>query len=934
MAAGTGTARWRSRATALGVVAALVVAVVAVVSVADDGVVVETITVTAPTSVDDDTPITLDAALYLPPTDEPRPAVVLGHGFGSDRTAVDAYARRLAADGRVVLTWSARGFGDSQGRIGVADPDADAYDVRALVDVLAERPEVQQDGPGDPRVAITGGSYGGGLALLGATLEPRLDAVAAVATWHDLADALSPDRAGDGGPGVLSEQWLSVLFAGAAASGGSLTDLLGGGEQPAPDAAPPTTTPADDAGATEQPGLLDLLGAACGPFDPDLCLAYATAATTGTLDEAGAELLRARSVTGRAGSISAPTLLVQGQQDTLFGLDQSLATARELAAAGTPWALRWVPGGHGEVGSGDPGQAVTEEVGAWLDRWLPVDAAAPTPVGDEPPPVTWVDNASGVAREAASLDLGDTAPWVLTADGGLSPADTATAPGVRTVVRPPGALPASISTLPGLGGLGDLLPALDLPVQSTSWTSDPLDEDLSLLGVPRLTLDVDATGDDEALVFVKLQEVSPGGRATLLMAAANPTRIGDLPATATIDLAPLAHRLTAGNRLRLVVATTDQAFAVPRAPVAITLDATAAGAGLVLPVVPPDAVAVTPPLVRVMTPVVVVLLGGLAAAWWTRRRETARATEPADEDAPPVRITGLRKTYADGKVAVDGIDLEVGRGQVLGLLGPNGAGKTTTMRMLLGLIHPTAGSVELFGRRVTPGHPVLRRVGVLVEGPGFAPMLTGRQNLWSWWDAGGRPRSEADMDRALEVADLGTAIDRPTRAYSHGMRQRLAIAQALLGDPELLVLDEPTDGLDPEQIRAMRRLLARLGEEGITVLVSSHLLAEVEQMCTHVAVVNAGRVVAIGPVPELLGTDRSVLVRTDDRTRAGAVLGELLGDDRVALEGDGHTVDLDGADAAVGDVVAALVAADLRVEAVTPRGRLEDTFLALTGGSA
>jgi ABC-2 type transport system ATP-binding protein len=299
-------------------------------------------------------------------------------------------------------------------------------------------------------------------------------------------------------------------------------------------------------------------------------------------------------------------------------------------------------------------------------------------------------------------------------------------------------------------------------------------------------------------------------------------------------------------------------------------------------------------------------------------------------EPPPVAIQGLTKRYGDGHLAVDGLDLTVGHGQVMGLLGPNGAGKTTSLRMLLGLSTPTEGNIQVFGHDMRPGHPVLGRVGALVEGPGFMPELAGIDNLKLYWRAGGRHSlEEADLPWALEVADLGDAIRKPVRTYSHGMKQRLAIAQALLGRPELLVLDEPTDGLDPEQIRAMRELLARLGDEGHTVLVSSHLLAEVEQMCTHVAVVQRGRLLASGSIGDLVGAGRTVVVETDDRDRARRVLTRHLGPGSIEVSGAGLAVTLGDHDPA--DLVTWLVGEGLRIQALTPRGKLEDAFLSLTG---
>src|SRR5699024_10702140 len=179
------------------------------------------------------------------------------------------------------------------------------------------------------------------------------------------------------------------------------------------------------------------------------------------------------------------------------------------------------------------------------------------------------------------------------------------------------------------------------------------------------------------------------------------------------------------------------------------------------------------------------------------------------------------------------VSWRAGRGEVVGLLGPNGAGKTTTLRMVLGLVRPDSGQVLVGGVPVRPGAAVLADVGALVEGPGFLPHLTGRQNLEAHWAATGRPAAEAAMDEALQVAALGGAIDRPVRSYSQGMRQRLGIAQAMLGRPEVLILDEPTNGLDPPQIAAMRPILRAWGDTGRTGVASSPLLGRAEPAGPH-----------------------------------------------------------------------------------------------------
>ncbi len=297
-------------------------------------------------------------------------------------------------------------------------------------------------------------------------------------------------------------------------------------------------------------------------------------------------------------------------------------------------------------------------------------------------------------------------------------------------------------------------------------------------------------------------------------------------------------------------------------------------------------------------------------------------------EAAVVAVRGLTKSY--GRVhAVTDLDFEVEPGQVCGLLGPNGAGKTTALRMLVGLIRPTAGEAQLFGRRVRPGAPELARVGTMIEQAAFVPHLSGVRNLRLWWESGGTPWSKADVDGALAVAGLGDAIDRRVKTYSQGMRQRLGLARVLLGRPELLLLDEPTNGLDPQEMRAIRELVRRLSDEGVTVLLSSHLLTEIEQVCSHVVVMDKGALVTTGTVRELIAESRSAYFEVDDMVRARQLLQSMPGVKRVTDEHPGLSVDLDGV--ARSALVAALVQAGIGVETVTSRHQLEDAFLGLVG---
>lgn len=297
---------------------------------------------------------------------------------------------------------------------------------------------------------------------------------------------------------------------------------------------------------------------------------------------------------------------------------------------------------------------------------------------------------------------------------------------------------------------------------------------------------------------------------------------------------------------------------------------------------------------------------------------------------PVIEVRHLTKRYSAEVLAVDNLDFTVDAGDICGMLGPNGAGKTTTLRMLLGLVRPTSGESRLFDTLVRPGLPDLARVGTLIEGAAFVPYLSGITNLRLWWESAGAAWADAAVDEALAVAGLGNAVERKVKTYSHGMRQRLGIARSLLSRPDVLVLDEPTTGLDPQEIREVRRLLGRLAERGVTVLLSSHLLSEVEQTCSHLVVMDRGKLVAAGTVASLMGdSERSVFLEVDDVGGARDVLTGLTGVVGVEDEQGGLLLTLDGIDRPA--LVAALVHAGVGVRTVTVRRRLEDAFLGLVG---
>ena len=297
-------------------------------------------------------------------------------------------------------------------------------------------------------------------------------------------------------------------------------------------------------------------------------------------------------------------------------------------------------------------------------------------------------------------------------------------------------------------------------------------------------------------------------------------------------------------------------------------------------------------------------------------------------EAPPLEVRGLTKHYGE-LVAVGGVDITVEAGDVYGYLGPNGAGKTTSMRMMLGLIRPTAGSVRIFGRDPQESIRALEGVAGFVEAPTFYPYLSGRRNLemLAAYDGGS---AASRINQALETVELtGRAGDR-VGGYSHGMRQRLGIAAALLRDPKLLLLDEPTTGLDPGGMRDMRLLIGRLAGEGITIVLSSHLLAEVEDVCNRVAIVQRGTIVYEGKIADLKrAAGMTYRLRTTDNARALEV---CRAQPRV-----GDVVDRDGQisftadERAVAELSQALVEAGALIMALAPQGAtLEELFFSLT----
>jgi ABC-2 type transport system ATP-binding protein len=914
--------------------------------------------------------ITLDATLYLP-AHTPAPAVLIAHGFGGSKASVDTDARDLAARGFVALAWSARGFGRSTGQITLDSPDHEVADASRLIDYLATRPEVQRDGPGDPRVGVTGVSYGGALALLLAGYDHRVDAIAPAITWNDLGQALFPNAAAPAAPaldtpahtvfgpdGVFKRGWAGIFFSAA------LTPEPGQGSGAEdsgysnPDSSPGDAGSTDSTSATTDaaPAPIDPTGplpgvpqpTSCGRFAVPVCQADAQVASTGRLDPGTAALLRRSSPVSVADRIKAPTLLIQGESDTLFGLDQADATAREIAATGGTVSVLWYSGGHD---GGAPGPAVREQVAAWFDRYLGVPPGSNRPDPSQLPTVGGLRYAvrGGVPARRGTDTVREVSSDHYPGLAGAAPVeqrDLALHGAAQNVVNPAGGNPAAITSIPGVGGAtGSLvgqLAALSsaLPGQSATFSTQPLPEQLLVAGSPRVRISVAPVAGqpsaDQAVLFGKLLDVAPDGRTILLDGAVAPMRIampaGGTPAEVAVTLPAVVAPIAAGHRLVVSIGTTDQAYQGPAAPsvwqVALIGDG-GAPAALAVPLVPGRATTANTVPLGPAIGIALILLVALVTAFSDRswRRTSRRTADGGPVPAAPLVVECLCKAYPGGVTAVNGVSFTVQHNQVLGLLGPNGAGKTTVLRMLMGLIHPTGGRISVFGHSVSPGAAVLSRIGSFVEGAGLLPHLSGAQNLRLYWAASGRPDADAHLEEVLEIAGLGAALNRAVRTYSHGMRQRLAIAQAMLGLPDLLVLDEPTNGLDPPQIHAMREMLCNYARDGRSVLVSSHLLAEVEQTCDHLVVMHRGAVVADGTVADLVSGKGQSSFRVDDPRRAAEVLRALTGVNKIEVDGASVYADLNGTPRA--DAVGRLVRAGLAVESVGPRRQLEDAFLQL-----
>jgi ABC-2 type transport system ATP-binding protein len=775
--------------------------------------------------------VSIDTSLYIP-SKTPAPAILIAHGFGGSKDSVASDAQYFASKGYVVLTWTARGFGKSTGQISMNAQDGEVADTRALISYLSKSKYVTQDKADDPRVGIMGGSYGGANALLSASADSRIDAVIADITWSDLAQGLFPQSvAGSSQSGVFKKVWAGTFFSAVSLQSAYLGE--------------------------------------CGSFTQAWCDAYRSAVINGAPSPDERALLASVSPINFVSTLNAPTLLSQGQADSLFPLSESVRTADAIKKANPqlPLSMIWHAGGHD--GGTDQSEYLRTQYLNWFKKHLSkTDLDFPT---------------FQFTRTNGSISLQDSTviPKVFSSNQLPTQASQKQLPLLTPTVAasyPIGGIPSAISSLPGIGSAGALAsrvvstfsgfsPAF-LPAQSGLLESAPLSEPISFVGPSTIKLRITSTTGD-ATLFFSLVTKSPSGAITQPNGVVAPVRLSAIPqggVDVIVNLPSVIMDASVGDVVAVGVSTTDQGYDLPKLASFYSISALSP-----LTYGAIDASASNSSRANLVWPILafVVFIGAFV---YVRLRRPKIA--PSDlESTALVEVKNLGKVYKDGYRAVADLSFTVERGQVVGLLGPNGAGKTTTLRMVMGLIFPTEGSIYMDGKAVYPGSPALSNLGSFVEGPGFLPHLSGRENLSLYWRSIGRD-GEQYLDDVVAITKLGTALDKKVRSYSQGMRQRLAIAQAMLGMPDLLVLDEPTNGLDPQQIAEMRDVLRDYASTGRTVIISSHLLAEVQQTCSHVVLMHRGQLIAFGPM-------KKILTRNRKSNTLEEIFLELIGDDLV-----------------------------------------------------
>ena len=768
--------------------------------------------------------IYIDTSLFTPKI-LPAPAILLAHGFGGNKDSVASEAVALQNAGYVVLTWSARGFGSSTGSISMNAPNAEIADISKLVDYLATIKDVRKR-DSQPLVGISGSSYGGAAALMAAGLDHRIKAVAANITWNNLNTVLFPQGSSSTEvPGPFKKYWAGTFFA-----LGSLSAPLAG---------------------------------PCGSFSLAWCTAYNYAVIHTKPDAATVALLNYSSPSTVTSKIAVPTLLMQGEADSLFPLSESSLTAQQILRANpsTPLSIIWHAGGHD--GGVDESSRLTQATINWFDIYLRGKKLNF--------PKFQVTDSNG----SISLTDSTVIPTIKNSIQYPFQAQSQTIkipPIFGAIVAPINGIPAAVSSLPGLGSALTIAggAAAFLPGESTFFDSKPLTQAISIIGSSRVRVHVSSSASD-ATLFFSLVVRTANGVTKQPNGIVSPIYLPNIPAAGgdyDITLPAVVLDAAVGDRLAVAVSTTDQGYALPIDGRAYTINLVG---DLQIPQLSLESNrSKTSYLKWPITALLFLILCGL----FIYLRRVRDLNVEATTGNVLVKVDHISKTYKDGYKAVSDLSFEVERGQVVGLLGPNGAGKTTTLRMLMGLIFPTEGRITLDNEAVYPGSPALSRLGSFVEGPGFLPHMTGRQNLDLYWSSIGRS-DDPHLERAIEITGLGSALDKKVRSYSQGMRQRLAIAQAMLGMPDLLVLDEPTNGLDPQQIKAMRDVLKGYADTGRTVVISSHLLAEVQQTCTHVVLMHRGYLIAFGPMKRILKRKGKQVQSLEE------IFLELIGDDLV-----------------------------------------------------
>lgn len=775
--------------------------------------------------------IDIDTSLYIP-SKTPAPALLIAHGFGGNKDSVTEQAKFFQQAGYVVLTWSARGFGKSTGSISMNSPDAEVSDTRKLIDYLAKNQAVIKQGASDPLVGIMGASYGGANSLLTASQDSRIDAVVADITWNNLSNALFPQNViGSNEPGPFKKVWAATFFTAASLQNAYLGE--------------------------------------CGSFADLWCNSYRNAALTGAPNAAEQKILKTVSPATYLQNLKAPTLISQGQADSLFPLNESYNSAKLIQQSNPtlPLAMIWHAGGHD--GGVDESKFLNAQYLKWMNKYLKKQAVSF--------PVFQYTNTNG----SISLQDSTVIPKLfesnqLPINGKVSNLPLASS--VTAMNYPIGGVPTAISSLPGIGSAGSIAtrvisnlsgfsPAF-LPGQSAFLDSAPLTKPLNIIGPSKVKVRI-TSSTGEATLFFSLVVRTPRGSINQPNGIVAPIKLKNIPQNGRdveVQLPSVILNAAIGDQVSVGISSTDQGYDLPKPSNFYSISALT---GIQYQTV--DSKAINSSGSSVVWPIAT-LISLILAMVYIRVRRPKRNSEKIETEAL-VKIVGLGKNYKDGYRAVNDLSFEVQRGQVVGLLGPNGAGKTTTLRMLMGLIFPTEGEIYINGEAVYPGSKALSKLGSFVEGPGFLPHLTGRENLNLYWRSIGRTDPN-HLDEVVAITKLGTALDKKVRSYSQGMRQRLAIAQAMMGLPDLLVLDEPTNGLDPQQIAEMRQVLKDYAKDGRTVIISSHLLAEVQQTCSDVVLMHRGELIAFGPMKKILNKNRKA--RTLEETFL-----ELIGDDLV-----------------------------------------------------